>query len=251
MMHGNKTLSLLKNIGQLAVRRPRRLRHVFGTALAASEEVVGKDCDLLSLPQLPMEEIFATTDRFRISLEVFPGAAAAISPLEFICLVLLAKRVNAHKVFEFGTYQGVSITQLALNLPAEAEIYKLDLPDNPVQTLYPITDAQDREIASLPIKGSLVPDELRSRIHFLKEDSARFDETRFAGRMDLVFVDGAHNTDYVRNDSEKGWNMLRPGGALVWHDCRASDPDVVRYLIGCAYHPSRISGTTLAFAIKR
>ena len=49
-------------------------------------------------------------------------------------------------------------------------------------------------------------------------DSAKFDPTPYESKMDLVFVDGAHSADYVRNDSEKGWRMLRPGGVLVWHD---------------------------------
>jgi hypothetical protein len=27
--------------------------------------------------------------------------------------------------------------------------------------------------------------------------------------MDLVFVDGHHGYEYVKNDTEKGWEMLR------------------------------------------
>ena len=68
--------------------------------------------------------------------------------------------------------------------------------------------------------------------------------------MDFVFVDGAHNFEYVKNDSEKGWRMLRSGGIMAWHDCRHQDPGVVRYLLQCRYKPSRVLGTTVAFAIK-
>jgi predicted O-methyltransferase YrrM len=96
----------------------------------------------------------------------------------------------------------------------------------------------------------MVPSELRSRIQFLKQDSARFDPAPYAGQMDFVFVDGAHNTEYVRNDSEKGWSMLKPGGIMAWHDCAVGDPEVIRYLLQCAYHPTRILGTSLAFATK-
>jgi predicted O-methyltransferase YrrM len=250
MSHWSKGLRLLSNLGRLAARRPGRLNHVLGTALSASEEVVSADCDLLLLPQTSIEELYPETDRLRISLEVFPRATAAISPLEFVCLVVLMKKTNARRVFEFGTFQGVSITQLALNLPMNAQIYTLDLPDNPGQTRYAISDPQDLEIACQAGKGSLVPAELKERIHFLKQDSAEFDEGPFVGQMDFVFIDGAHNLDYVRNDSEKGWRMLRPGGIIVWHDCRPSDPDVVRYLVNCPYRPIRISATTLAFATK-
>ena len=68
--------------------------------------------------------------------------------------------------------------------------------------------------------------------------------------MDFVFVDGAHNYDYVKNDSEKGWRMLRRGGIIAWHDCRHQDPDVIRFLLQCSFEPVRIAGTTVAFATK-
>jgi predicted O-methyltransferase YrrM len=37
--------------------------------------------------------------------------------------------------------------------------------------------------------------------------------------MDLVFIDGAHSEDYVRNDTLQALKMIRPGGGVViWHD---------------------------------
>jgi predicted O-methyltransferase YrrM len=133
--------------------------------------------------------------------------------LEFTALLLLFKRANARRIFEFGTFKGISITQMALNLPPESEIYTLDLPDESLNTQF-ANEPEDAAIAGETGKGSLVPAELRPRIRFLKSDSAKFDETPFAGKMDFVFVDGAHNIDYVKNDSEKGWRMLRPGGII-------------------------------------
>jgi predicted O-methyltransferase YrrM len=106
------------------------------------------------------------------------------------------------------------------------------------------------EIAAQSGKGGLVPAELKSRITFLRQDSAAFDALPYAGQMDFVFVDGAHNYDYVKNDSEKGWSILRSGGIIAWHDFRPQDPGVVRYLLNCPFKPSRIVGTTVAFAVK-
>ena len=68
--------------------------------------------------------------------------------------------------------------------------------------------------------------------------------------MDFIFVDGAHSYDYVKNDSQKAWQMLRSGGIVAWHDCRVADPDVVKFLLESDYKPKRIIGTSLAFAIK-
>lgn len=252
MQFVRKSSLLAGRLIKLGLTNPARLSHVFGSALAASEEVKGRDVDLLRIPAVPLEDLLPNdgTTEFRITVALFPKAHAAVSPLEAIALAVLLRRANALRIFEFGTYKGVSITQLALNLPPESEVYTLDLPEEDPRSAFAITDPEDIEIALEKGKGRLVPPDLKGRIQFLKQDSATFDPKPFVGRMDFVFVDGAHNAEYVRNDSEKGWQMLRPGGVLVWHDCRKEDPAVVRYLLASDYGPRRIFGTTLAFATK-
>jgi predicted O-methyltransferase YrrM len=84
----------------------------------------------------------------------------------------------------------------------------------------------------------------------LAQDSAAFDPKPYENSMDFIFIDGAHSYEYVLNDSEKAWAMLRPGGIAAWHDCRPQNPGVVKYLRSCKYNPHRILGTTLAFAVK-
>jgi predicted O-methyltransferase YrrM len=235
---------------KIAATNPCRLSHVLGTALSASDDVVDQSCDLLQLPQVDVNDLLpAAGDPWEIKMAMFPKTHASISLLEFTALILLLKRAGSKRIFEFGTFKGISITQLALNLPPESEIYTLDLPDEQLNTQFS-TDPEDAAIAVEAGKGSLVPTALRPRIQFLKCDSARFDESPFADRMDFVFVDGAHNYDYVKSDSEKGWRMLRSGGIIAWHDCRPLDPGVVRYLLQSSWQPRRITGTTVAFATK-
>lgn len=245
-----KTARLGARLIKIAITNPRRLSHVFGTALSASNDVVDRSCDLLRLPAVEINDLLpATGDLWEIKMLMFPKTHASISLLEFTALLLLLKRAGSKQVFEFGTFKGISITQLALNLPPGSTICTLDLPDESLDTQFP-TDPEDAAIAVETGKGSMVPAELRPRIQFLKCDSARFDETAFIGKMDFVFVDGAHNFDYVKNDSEKGWRMLRSGGIIAWHDCRHQDPGVVRYLLQSPFQPTRIAGTTVAFATK-
>ena len=246
-----KAAQLFGRLLKLAVTNPARLSHVLGTALNASEEVLHRERDLLRFPGMAIDDLLPSDGPpLKIELALFPKTHASISPLEFTCLVLLLKKARARSIFEFGTYQGVSVTQLALNLPPDSRIYTLDLPDQPAPTRFAIADPEDAVIAAESGKGALVPRELRPRIRFLQQDSAAFDESPYAGQMDFVFVDGAHNHDYVRNDSEKGWRLLRSGGIIAWHDCRPQDPAVVRYLLASSYHPMRINGTTLAYAVK-
>lgn len=37
-------------------------------------------------------------------------------------------------------------------------------------------------------------------------------------RFDLVFIDGDHSVEVVRQDAENGWKLLRPDGVFVCHD---------------------------------
>ena len=244
-----KTAHLGFRLLKIVATNPRRLSHVLGTALSASDDVADTSCDLLQLPTVDVNDLLPVGAPWEIKMLMFPKTHASISLLEFTALLLLLKRAEARQVFEFGTFKGISITQFALNLPPGSTICTLDLPDESLNTQF-ATDPEDAAIAVEAGKGSLVPAELRPRIQFLKSDSAKFDETVFAGKMDFVFVDGAHNFEYVKSDSEKGWRMLRSGGIIAWHDCRHQDPGVVRYLLQCPFKPARIMGTTVAFATK-
>ena len=190
------------------------------------------------------------SDPFRVELALFSKTHASVSVLEFICLILLLKRVRAERVFEFGTHKGISIAQLALNVPEGGEIYTLDLPKESINTRLAIADPDEVAITIEKGKGSLLPPELKSRITFLKQASALFDESPCAGQMDFVFVDGVYHYDYVKDDSEKGWRILRSGGIIAWHDFRPPDPDVVKYLLESTYNPLWGSGRSLAFAHK-
>lgn len=236
---------------KIAAFHPSRLVHVLGSALHACDQVADHATDLTRFRYaLPESLLPVAGETGRMQLTVFPRTHASVSILEFNCLILLMRQAQARNIFEFGTFKGVSITQLTLNLPPDSLICTLDLPDETLATKLAVADPEDAAIAREGGKGSLIPAELRPRITFIQQDSATFDEQVYAGRMDFVFVDGAHNYEYVKNDSEKGWRMLRSGGIIAWHDCRLQDPGVVRYLIESSFSPTLISGTTVAFAVK-
>jgi predicted O-methyltransferase YrrM len=236
---------------KVAVTRPRRLRHVLGATMAAVSEVADPSCDLLAVPRVGIKDILpANGGPWKIEVALFPKTYASILEIEFLALLAMMKSIDATRIFEFGTYKGVSVTQFAMNVSGESRVYTLDLPEETQETKLDISDPDEAKIARESGKGSLVPKELVSRINFLHQDSALFDETPFLGQMDFVFVDGAHSYSYVKNDSEKGWRMLRKGGIIAWHDFRPDDPDVVRYLLQCPFRPSLVMGTTVAFARK-
>lgn len=246
-----KLLNLSGSLVVLLFTNPGALRHVLGIALHAAGQVRNPETDVRSLPAISVDDLVSEVGRDEeLRLHSFSGIPASVSPLEAYALAVLVKLAGARNAFEFGTYKGVSSTQLVLNLDEPARLFTLDLPEDDPRCVLAIDKSEEVELTRERKKGSLVPERLREKIEFLKSDSAVFDETPYVGQIDFVFVDGAHSWEYVKNDSEKGWRMLKKGGVMAWHDCAPNHRDVVRYLKGSGFKPRLISGTALAFAVK-
>ena len=77
----------------------------------------------------------------------------------------------------------------------------------------------------------------------------------YINQFDLIFIDGAHTYSYLKNDSEKAFQMIKKGGYILWHDFnigKKSCKDVVKYLeesinTKTIYH---IKNTSLCFYQK-
>ncbi|MDX6767755.1 MAG: class I SAM-dependent methyltransferase [Candidatus Methylacidiphilales bacterium] len=243
-----KLTTFLRDLFIIGLRQPADIGHVLGIARHAAGQIVDAAADTRTIPVVDMQELPGAPGRTVV--QTFPGVGASVSLAEAAALAALCRSVRAKRIFEFGTYKGVSTTQFALNLPEDGQIITLDLPeDHPCYSLA-ITKEEERMIAAEGGKGVLVPADLRHKVTFLKSDSASFEVAPYAGSMDLVFVDGAHSYEYVKNDSKKGWEMLRPGGILVWHDCVPSHPEVVKFVKECGWMPQRVQGTALAYALR-
>ena len=248
----SKFALLLGRLGKMCFVNPRGLQEVGGVALAMTENLIDPEIDVLPIPRVNAIDLLPPGERnvWSINVRPFPRVTFSVTLEEAVGLAMLMRKCNAKRAFEFGTHRGVSSTQLTANLPEDGQLFTLDLPRSDTSTHFKVEDWAEKEVANYPVKGDLLPAELRSKVTFLEKDSALFDPKPYAGSMDFVFVDAAHTLDYVKNDSEKAWVMLRPGGIVAWHDCRAQSPDVVRYLRACPFQPKYIFGTTLAFAEK-
>ncbi len=149
------------------------------------------------------------------------GVDGNVSVLELLVLVTLVRSLNASSIFEIGTFDGRTTLNLAANAPG-AKVHTLDLPREQ-RTALAIKAGDDRYIEKPSSGTRFHRTEEAGRIvqHF--GDSASFDYTDFMGRVDFVFVDGAHSSEYVVNDTEKALGMIRPGGVIAWHDYGTSE----------------------------
>ncbi len=148
-----------------------------------------------------------------VSLPI-PAVRNSGSPtlLETFILLAAGRIVNPRRIFEFGTFRGLTTRILAANFP-EAEIFTLDM-DQSHAGLFSGTSS---ELNVRPLEGH----------------SMQFDFEPYFGTIDLVFVDGGHDYETVKADTETALKLLNPAAksAIVWHDCgHPSCPGVAQAL---------------------
>jgi len=167
-------------------------------------------------------------------------------------LAVLAK--PARRLFEFGTCTGKTAYLWAANAPADAVVTTLTLAPEQLSDYAPAA-GDDAEAAGAAAAESTFDSFLytgtpeAAKIEQLYGDSKAFDETPYAGRCDLVFVDGSHAYSYVKSDSEKALRMVRPGGLVLWDDYHGPRraPGVWRALneLNRSHPLMHLAGTTL------
>ena len=155
------------------------------------------------------------------------------SDTEAWVLSVLSKK--AKTIFEFGTCTGKTAYLMAKNSPENAKVITLTLSpeqlaeyekgssDNTRSTKAAIRESTFTKFlyTGTPVEGKVTQ---------VFGDSKHFDEKPYAGKMDLIFVDGSHALSYIYSDSEKAFNMVSPGGLILWHDYTDDIQDVYRGL---------------------
>lgn len=145
-----------------------------------------------------------------------------------IVLAALARALDVKTVFEIGTAAGRTTWSVARSCP-EARLWTLDLPDHGEPELE-VLDYDRPFMLGDERRGNAFRDTPEAeRIEQLLGDSASFDFGEWEGRIDLVFVDGAHTYDYVRNDTAAALRMLSERGTIVWDDY-PNFPGIWKYL---------------------
>ncbi|MGH7517717.1 MAG: O-methyltransferase [Gemmatimonadales bacterium] len=139
---------------------------------------------------------------------------------DLVALCQLCQLVRPRVVFEIGTFHGYSTLHFALNTPADAVVYSLDLPpDQPQLTLgATVMDVVIAREGAATSTYAFSGREVEAKIRLLHGDSAKFDFSPWHRGVDLFFIDGAHSYEYVRSDSERALECVRPGGVVAWHD---------------------------------
>lgn len=143
-----------------------------------------------------------------------------VSLYELVTIARAVAHARPEASFEIGTFNGRTTLNIAANSRDDATTYTLDLPAEELGGAELPLDPADLKYVKKAVSGELfLETPLAPRIRQLFGDSARFDYGPYRGKMDLVFVDGAHSYEYVRTDSRNALELLRGGtGTILWHD---------------------------------
>jgi predicted O-methyltransferase YrrM len=129
------------------------------------------------------------------------------------CLGTVVRNVRPSVCVDIGTSIGHSAACMAVNAP-EAKVFTVNIRTEELRagkggTLTTVTLEQDQI-------GSYYRDRKLNNITQILADTARWEPQ--IGRIDVAFVDGCHDSNFVYNDTRNILNHTKSGSFILWHD---------------------------------
>lgn len=221
---------VLNLIGLYILRSPKELGGLCEPLLDFHEQKSKSNIKQGSIEEFTREEYGHTGEiSSAINIPIITGTRG-ITLGEAFSLAILVKLSNAHTCFEIGTYKGWSSHYLAAAMGENGIVYTLDL--NPGQKAGLEVKERDEYGLSHDVIGytyKQCPIHKKQVIQ-LFGDSALFDYSPYIGRIDIVFIDGAHSAKYIQIDTSNAFEMAHEGTMIVWHDYKYACPEVIHYL---------------------
>lgn len=139
----------------------------------------------------------------------------SLDPNECLILCSISKHLNAKNILEIGTYDGNTALNLAANSSEDSIITTVDLPKDYNKKLdVPeiMENITDRNIVATQYQDT----KYKNKIKQIFDDSTKLDYNTLNPPFDLVFIDGCHNYNYVKKDTENALKHTK--GIIIWHD---------------------------------
>lgn len=163
--------------------------------------------------RLPLVDIIQLVPEISQTSINFSFLGGGSMPTDIILLKSLAASIENCRFFEIGTWRGETVLNIA---ESAKECYTLNLSKDEI-----IEMGLSRKYAELHGFFSKNID----NITHLYGNSLYFDFSSLEQKFDLIFIDGNHKYEYVKNDTEKVFrHLVHENSIVVWHDY-AYDPE--------------------------
>jgi hypothetical protein len=145
---------------------------------------------------------------------------------------------QAKFILEIGTGTGKTTALMASNAP-DAVIYTVNiLPEEIAQGGTMITFTPSREEI-----GSYYREKGMTNIKQIYANTANWKPD--FGPIDLAFIDGCHDADFVYNDTHKILNVCRPGSLIFWHDFSPALASIFKWIANVCQGVERLYSNKL------
>jgi len=211
-------ISKIKRLVKIIARDPAMLNLVLernDSYLKEAERLGFKD-------GLPVIDILDLFNNFNQSLDYFSSLDGGSLVTDMILLKNMVERYASASYFEIGTWRGESVVNVA---PVAGKCYTLNLSSEDLRSL----ELSERYIGQQDWFSKNNP-----KIVHLKGNSLTFDFKPYRRKFDVVFIDGDHHYDSVKNDTRKAFDLIKDeNSTIIWHDYGYS-PEEIRYEVMCA-----------------
>lgn len=204
-----------------------------------------------TIPTVNLNRVFPSSmEKNGIKLEDFLGHWGNVSIEELCKICLIVKFIKPKRILEIGTYNGMTALQMALNAPEDCITYTLDLPEGSFVEGSELDEQISNHFRSKfgTKLGAYFANRNDVEIVQLLGDAAVFDYSAIDGKLDIVFIDAAHDYFHKKIDTENAMKLLSQGGVILWHNYNdVTNPDVTKYLadISLEYELFHLRNTSL------
>ena len=186
-------------------------------------------------------------DNVKLTLKHLPHDEGHVSILELLILSAFASKLNdTQNVLEIGTFEGITSLNCSLNAKY-SKVYTLDLPLDHI-----LDELQDKEYLDYD-KDLINSGNRRSEILInisnviqLYGDSTKYDFSTI--NYSMAFIDGGHDYQTVKSDTENILKYINKPGSVFWHDYDVTNA-VGQYLLNISdeYNIKWIKNTRLCY----
>jgi predicted O-methyltransferase YrrM len=165
---------------------------------------------------LPIIDISELSPNFSEKIEIYSFLDGGSLATDVALLQILSKKFGKCKYFEIGTWRGESVANVAR---FAEECYTLNLSTE--ELLQKGLSQKNTELQGFFSKG-------KENIIHLYGNSMNYNFESIGKKFDLIFIDGDHHYESVKNDTEKIFKYLtHEKSIIVWHDY-ALTPEKIR-----------------------